>query len=330
MKKYSRPTKIKDIIDVFKRTIDSADTFTKLEQAMAKKGESRNSLLKQIDYIEKRIDEAKSGLDLRTKINNLDLEQGMREKIKTILDQVLKVRFDKIAEVRGKQLELSEAKYYSAQYKIIAKNLDSSIQVSIEKVVEDRVVNVANNLMKEYEKRIRKLADELRGIGNISIEPLKLLSNKFTRFETTEDIFNHFSKQKQVADGTVMVDNPERSGFFGFFKFWKPSKIEETIYKNVKYVDGIKFTTEWFDPFIKHLNKYGELAISYLRQQNTFIQKNFAVRFEELDRILQNKLNELRRYTDNKNITEKEIAEIEKKIAWLKDVVYRLDKLLEI
>ncbi|WP_304152496.1 dynamin family protein [Megamonas hypermegale] len=330
VEKYSRPTKIKDIVDVFKRTIDSADTFTKLEQAMVTKGEQKDRLLKQIDYIEKRINEAKSGLDLRTKINNLDLEQGMREKIKTILEQVLKVRFDKIAEVRGKQLELSEAKYYSAQYERMAKNLDSTIQVSIEKIVKERVINVANDLMAEYEKRIKELSKELEIVDGVSIEPLKLVSSKLTRFKEAEDIFNSFMKVKKVEDGTVMVDNPERKGFFGFFKFWKPSKIEETVYKHVRYIDGAKFATEWFDPFLAHLNIYENKAVNYLKQQNIFIQEEFTLRFKELDQILKDKLNELRRYTNNKNITEKEIAEIERKIKWLESIMRRLDDLLEI
>ncbi|MDM8144130.1 dynamin family protein, partial [Megamonas hypermegale] len=236
VEKYSRPSKIKDVVDVFRKKIEGADTFNRFKQAMMAKGEQRKRLLSQIDYIEKRINEAKSGLDLRTKINNLDLEQGMGAKIRDIVKQVGMVRFDKMAEVRGKQFELSEAKYYGAQYEKIARNLDSTIQVSIEKVVKDRVINVANDLMTEYEKRIKKLADELNAISGISIEPLKLLSSKLTRFRTTEDVFNSFMKVKRVEDGTVKVDNPARKGFFGFFKFWKPSKIEETIYKNVRYV----------------------------------------------------------------------------------------------
>ena len=127
-----------------------------------------------------------------------------------------------------------------------------------------------------------------------------------------------------------MVDNPERKGFFGFFKFWKPSEIEEKVYKNVTYVYANEFAGPYLAPFTNHIQSYKTITDNYLDNITQLIKKDFNIRFKELDNIIQCKLTELKNNVKNKSVIERNISITQQKIKWLENKTKELQKILDI
>ena len=330
VEKYSRPSKKKDIVDLFFRKIEEADSFSKLQHVMEVDEQSRDKLLAQIDFLEKRIDNAKSGLDLQKEIDKLNLKTDLKKKITDIYIEAMAKLRSKMDNIRDTQIEWNEVLLLKNDLDKFSKNLDVDLQLLLETVIDRQVTNVANNLLEKYKQRIQSLSNELDATNGINIEPFKLLSSKFIKFTNAGELFSRISKQKTIQTGTVMVDNPERKGFFGFFKFWKPSKIEEKVYKNVTYVRAREFAKKYFTPFIEHIHSYRILSDTYLDNATTVIKEDFKNRFKDLDGILQNKLLELKNNVKDKYMIEENINSTKRKIEWLENITIELNQLLKI
>ena len=330
VEKYSRPTKIKDVVDLFFRKIEEADSFSKLQSKMETNKNDRRRLLGQIEFIEKRIKDAKQGLDLQSEIDKLDLKAGITDKIRTITQKGTDKIVDKRDSVNGRQLSWEEVERLKKELDKLAKEIDVDTQVSIEKLINEKIVQTANTLLKKYQQRIASLSNELSMVNGINIDPFKLISSKFIEFKNVTDVFNKIKMMKTVEDGTVKVDNPERKGFFGFFKFWKPNKIEVTKYKNVSFVYGERFVTEYLLPFNNHLNEYEKLSLYYLEKETKEFKNNFNLKFEELNNILEGKMAELKGKKVAQSKTENQIIGIKAKIDWLVRLTNNLKGLLNI
>lgn len=330
VEKYSRPTKIKDIVDLFFRKIEEADSFSKLQHVMEVDEQSRDKLLAQIDFLEKRIHDAKSGLDLQKEIDKLNLKMDLKKQIIDINIEATGKLMSKLFNVKDRQIEWNEVLRLKNELDKFSKDLDLDLQLTLESAIDKKVIDVANNLIEKYKQRIQSLSSDLSAANGINIEPFKLLSSKFIKFTNAGELFNRISKQKTIQTGTVIVDNPERKGFFGFFKFWKPSKIEEKVYKNVTYVRAKEFAGEYLKPFTNHIQSYKTTTDIYLDNVTQLIKKDFNIRFKELDNIIQCKLTELKNNVKNKSVIEKNISITQQKIKWLENKMTELQKVLDI
>ena len=157
------------------------------------------------------------------------------------------------------------------------------------------------------------------------------------------------TKKKKVGShrekvGTHKEKNPERGGFLGFFKVWKPKYVDVADYEMVddyKTVDVfedkdiyktvqdfatvmrdvmeertekiVKYNVKTADiqmglvsQFRKNIDDGVESALSYAREQVASIKEQFRLLFEELDAIIEEKYDELNSCADKQKITEEE------------------------
>ena len=71
-------------------------------------------------------------------------------------------------------------------------------------------------------------------------------------------------------------------------------------------------------------------AVEYAKEQTELIKRAFAKKFEELDDVLQNKLNELEVCAkDNENI-EARIRETKERLEWLENIQSKVNAILDI
>lgn len=73
-----------------------------------------------------------------------------------------------------------------------------------------------------------------------------------------------------------------------------------------------------------------ENAIRFAQQQTREVKRQFSLKFDELDRLLRAKMDELNECVDDKKNAEKRLKESQEKQAWLEDVQNQLNAILDI
>ena len=72
------------------------------------------------------------------------------------------------------------------------------------------------------------------------------------------------------------------------------------------------------------------MAVAHSREQAEEVKKDFSARFEELDRMLQDKLNELKSYQSEQKRTEAEIAKTRSNLEWLDKIQVEVQEVIEV
>ena len=70
--------------------------------------------------------------------------------------------------------------------------------------------------------------------------------------------------------------------------------------------------------------------MEYAEEQTKIIKFEFSERFDELDRVLTSKLNELKECATDEEKAKKKLKEAQERLAWLEEINGRVNAILEI
>lgn len=165
---------------------------------------------------------------------------------------------------------------------------------------------------------------------------------------------------KREWAGTKQVRNPERDGFFGKLKFWKPKYIEEDIYKNVdvyKEEDVYKIVDDYetvmrdvFEARVEKIEKFSVLtaviqtgmvrklrenlddgitaAVAHATTQISNMKIQFFDIFDELDEIIKKKYDELALCASDQKQKEAELEKNKRILRWIESNKNEIDSIL--
>ena len=71
-------------------------------------------------------------------------------------------------------------------------------------------------------------------------------------------------------------------------------------------------------------------AVKYAKEQTKKIKKDFTGKFDELDRVLKQKLDELKACAIDEKVAEEKLADSKRKLEWLEDIQARVNAILDI
>jgi exonuclease VII small subunit len=157
-------------------------------------------------------------------------------------------------------------------------------------------------------------------LGDITFNPLSLLDGMIQSV-------NLPSIADEVKEKDKWVENKEK-------RWWKPwtwfDDEGHWTYKKVKYVDGSEFAGIHAKIIQQCLFDDGEGARKQAETQSEKIARRFGKEFEEINARLEKIVAKLERLANDKENADKNVAEFEGRLAWLKDIKGRLDGILEI
>ena len=162
--------------------------------------------------------------------------------------------------------------------------------------------------------------------------------------------------------GTRFVENPDRKGFFGFFKFWLPNYIEEDEYRDVddfkdetvyetraKYKEVMKDVFEERHEKIEHfsaktsdiqaglISQYRrdlsdglEKSLKHAEQLIKDIKGQFTHMFDELDGYIKNKYTELKKCASDADSKKAALEKNRKVLAWIEGNQKEINEILDI
>ena len=97
-----------------------------------------------------------------------------------------------------------------------------------------------------------------------------------------------------------------------------------------EYIDGTGLAQKFFAPIEETLYENSAAAVDYAKEQTKIIKKDFAGKFDELDKVLKAKLDELKACATDEQAAEERLADSKKKLEWLEDIQARVNSILDI
>ncbi len=313
IEKYAYPMKIKDAIKDIVAILDELDMKTKFDESIASDGEKLALVRKQIAEAKKKHAESKHVYDsYKTKISDFKLdtlsEEDEQFSVEMELQKMLK-------DYDGKtKVDKVEADSMIASFQEKLEQYQKSCESRLNTEIDNRIFHKCEEMLADYTAMIRSI------LANIEIEgfDFKRIS-KFDKIKISNiNDIKKKNEQTRYRDETRWKDNPERQGFFGKFKFWKPKEISYT--KSVK--DGINVNVkniivDIMTVFSASIKENISSMFSQSEEQISDYKVAFNENIDTLDGEITKILEQLDQDTKESESLEKRVKENQELAAWV-------------
>lgn len=328
VQKYAKTAKIKNIVDTFSKRLESASSFERTRQEIASNQNKKEEILAQIGSIKAKLKSGQEAKKFKGEIDKVSYDGEISRISTNVITSAQSRISSQIGGTKGKKWKRSEAESMIRTFEKFAGDLQASVQVQLEELITQHVQKNAQELLDQYRRRLEELSDEL-SVGTVQINAFEMVDGELPDINVGSLISTATKKQK-VKVGSHQEKNPERSGFFGFFKFWEPRYINVDDYEDQEYIDAGALADKFFAPFQKQLYTNQKSAVDYAKSQAAAIKAAFREKFEELDELLGSKLKQLEACAmDEKNVDEI-LGQTRKRLAWLENIQTRIQEILDI
>ena len=326
--KYAKTAKIKNIVDTFAKKLESASSFEKTRQEIASNQEKKDEILSRISAIRSKLSSGEEAQKFKSEIQKVSYDREISDISNNVIKTALSKVTDQVKSAKGKKWKRSEAENMIQTFSGFAEDLQASVQVQLEELITDHVQKNAQNLLDQYRSKISSLSNELSA-GDVVINAFEMIDGELPSVNVNS-LIESSTKTERVKVGSHEEKNPERSGFLGFFKFWKPRKIEVADYEDREYIDAGTVADQFFASFQVQLYSNQKSAVTYAKEQANSIKISFAKKFEELDSLLQSKLRELEACASDEKNVDAILQQTKDRLSWLENIQKRINEILDI
>lgn len=342
--KYTRPSKIANIVNQLTHEFDSANAFSDTKMKIVSEKGKREEYARKIKKLDEKISSGEESKKFKKEIENFSVEayKNFNDKLNNLLVGVnteeLKTN---LSRGRNDELDKEEVREIVREFKTSGNKLQKDFISKTENLLEKEIKERGDELIQDYIKQLNTLSEdfkntdlnlnlssyvqrEVNDLENISIQDM---------IDKAEDIKEEY--HTETRSRTVIK---RRSGWDRFFHptEWFNPEYEDTEYYTVDVKDEIKFIS--LDKLIGNLMPKLDRTI-YQRKEETLefakkgiekIKEFFNKKFEELDKILRTLTKNLGESISSEEAAKKALEDAEKLLKSLEQIKSKLEKVLEI
>lgn len=234
-------------------------------------------------------------------------------------------------------MDKKEAKQVCERFARFTENLRAEIQVKLEELITNHVTKNANDLLEEYRKKIAELAQDVN-IGGIAIDPFEIMKGSIEGLSDINVIMSEAEKTEKNWE--VVGNHKEYKEVFGLRR-WLNKKIgtsfnvdydlvDDYDWVEHSYIDGTVLAQRFFAPVQEGLYEYSNAAVAYAKSQTENVKNGFKKKFEELNKVLAQKLDELKAFTKDSEDVAAKIKKAQDNLKWLEDIQVKTKAILDI
>lgn len=329
--KYAYPYKIALATRNFRAQLQESSAMAALTDRIGKDENALKNMQKELETTEQKHEKMQElYAELENKTETIKFDSRIFEDSQRQFNRELDALVDQVGN-RASSLNGSPESARKMIFREIGKKRDEMLQkikTSCLSDVEKRIDEDFKSLLVTYEASMREIEDNLSITGfdigsSASLREIhdKIDDMKLGNFEYNKKKYGLSHRESY----TVSVKNPEREGFFGFFKFWKPWNITETRTRVVD--DGVNIgamqfeitdtTRKIYNDIIQMLEKAAsaeyarqkEACQSLLKQYDAAIRKVIARLKKQQQDVADKKVN-LTQNKENLNWLNEQISEL--------------------
>ncbi|KRL83173.1 dynamin family protein [Ligilactobacillus equi] len=322
--KYANVAKIRTMVEAFMRNIEDSAVFEEQKRLLINLDNDNGQLRQQISLMKEAIEnlketkEYKEAVDNAVKKVNKVTEKEIKSKTKTINSRI-EQRTRSVAN-RG-QIDIYEADELINSMKRFVNRLSKEYHEDLNDILRQNLIDTANNLMESYIEKINSLTTDFNSSlsSDIKIEPLKFMSAKLENINV-----NNFVEIEEVVVGHHTVSDAHWWNPFSWWSSHEEDDIEEREYVNLnKLTSSLGLVENNF----KNIEKR---AVNHALQQSKVIAEKYNEEFANIDRAINDKLDELQKYINKIDVNDEEIRKLEKNIAWFNHIKREVEHITEI
>lgn len=329
VEKYARTAKIKNVVDTFHKKLENSKAFEETKNVIAKNIEKHEQIRLQISIISEKLNSGEEAKKFKEKIEVLDIMPEVRDETKKVLRQQQR-EMDKFLTGSVEQVfTRNEAESFINNLSNHANQSQARLATELEKLIDNKLVKTAMHLLEQYKKKIVSLIDGLE-TEEIFIEPFQLISSEVDFSQDRNRIMNAAKYTEVVKVGEKEVLNDARRGFFGFFKFWKPKYVTEDVYETREKIKAQVIADEYAVVIEEHARTLAKSIEQHAKEELKKLKFDYYRKFEKVDQLLREKLNELKQFTNDEKTIQLLIEESKQKLDWLENIERKVNDIIEI
>ncbi len=336
VQKYAKTAKIRNIVDTFSKRLESAKSFETTKKEIAENQDKHKEILENIEKIERKLASGEEAKSFKARIDKINYDS----EIKKLANEIVKSAQKKVTEQLSSaenRMDKKEATQVCERFKRFTENLRAEIQVKLEELITNHVSKNANDLLEEYRKKIAELAQDVN-IGGIAIDPFEIMKGSIEGLSDINMIMSEAEKTEKSWE--VVGSHKEYKEVFGLRR-WLNNKIgtsfnvdynlvDDYDWVEHSYIDGTVLAQRFFAPVQESLYEYSNAAVAYAKSQTENVKNGFKKKFEELNKVLAQKLDELKAFTKDSEDVAAKIKTAQDNLKWLEDIQVKTKAILDI
>ena len=334
VEKYAKAMRIGEIALELQNNFDCAEKVAELNDRIMTDKEERKRILAIIAILEEQINSGKSGEQYKEKLsviikNSLIAVNEEIERVNMRISIEVREYCDKIKEDR---LAPEQAKKVYSDWKSKFDHTETELKIELSDILYNGIKQTADSFLEEYRNSIEQLIPKAE-VGSLPFDPLALLG-KLDEGYNPEDFQKSEEKTRTVKTGTRKAKNPDRKGFKGFFKFGKPWSIIEPVYTSESYTEEYIDWKEYAELVIgsvrDHIDEFCGSAKYNAESNSKKMHSDFNIKFNQLNKKLLEKMNDLRKKSQEDENLQMRINENERIKKGVKKLQTELANILNI
>lgn len=349
--KYAKTAKIKNIVDTFLKKLESAQSFENTKKEIASKKEERDAIIAQINRIEAKLQSGEEAKKFKDQIAAINYDKEMVR----VANDVIKKAQEKITEQLSPSKKCHESgelgvKWWNAHFKNeendknelskdgakivirdfidFTKDLQAEVKVELENLISNNIQKSAEDLLDQYKRKLADLVEDI-DVGDMVLNPFEMMEGEILDKKAVDGLVSSLKKTKRVKTGKEWIVNTDKK----WWKFWTWLDADghwSYKYEDRDYIDREELAQKFFAPVQENLYENSAAAQEYAKEATKRIKMDFAGKFDELDEILKEKLNELKECASDEKEAQKKMEEAQRRLNWLNDIQKKVDAILEI
>jgi GTPase Era involved in 16S rRNA processing/gas vesicle protein len=358
--KYARTTKVCDLVLAFNSKLNEMATIASLEDSIRRDSNSKERLEKEIKRVEEIIKNAQSSKSFSDEIERINYSESAIKDIQFAINNAKRQFHDlmsgKSDKVDVKQAE-TQCKTIAAQYNQCA----AQINVRVNGIIQSSFRTTMSKVISEY---LRQLSKAGIGYQNLNIGSFSGITISVPNLDGVVNV--NTKTYDESYDGTEAIEVVDPStrgrnagvgglaaagigaicggpigaliggciGLLGGLVSGHDDKKEtqyrpKRIEKYADYVNMNEVATAASNEFNGRLEDLETKAREYLVKETEALKDKIKDKISDIDRLLQDKLDDLKAMRTNTKRTAEEIAIKEKNMKWLIGIRERVNDLIE-
>jgi len=328
LEKYAYPMKINDAVKDLIEIIDQEKMKNKFHEEMQKDKEFLEQVKQDIAKSRTKVSELKKKkTDIEEKIGSFEFNLNSIQ----VKNEVFLALSKLTSEYSGKtEIKKEASERIFKEFDTKQKEFLQGLEKRLSDQIETEIVARGNEMLKKF----RLFMDEFKNSIKIGTYDFgKIIEFKNCDSKDLDSLIKANTKEKKHEE-TYYQDNPERSGFFGRLKFWKPEKIEKTRTVSDGIFVNVSSTVEtavrgWNSKLNEQIDQAFKQAEDEVSRLNEYFQNNM----DEAEKIVNKTLNEINDEINNnlnmkKEEREKNLEANQWKLSYIDRISQQLKEIL--
>ena len=335
--KYCRPAKITNVVDTFKQSLESAESFTRVKKEIASRKKDLNEIQEQMKELKATIDSQKGGNEeFKRVLRSVDIQKTISDKLLVLSSVVVTDLKESLSDCPAEMKE-QEALDRINSFKNLANRKQGEFSVEVNKIIYEDIKSKSDYLINYYLKKLESLSITLGGdlrldlgsyvkgeLANIDSDSV-LDESVDTRVE--KRIEHEWKTVRKKRSGLDRLLHPTE-----WFDPYYTEKVKLTIEKDVQvaFINREKLMNQLIAPITARLTEENRRVLKFAAVENSKIIDYFDKQFNRVDMIIEAKVDELIKETASETEAQKALAESERILVELNSINEKLNNILEI